>query len=143
MLADLVIRPATLADAGGVFAQLAEFAVSYRPNRTAFDQHFPQLIASEDADLLVASQREDVVGYVLTSRLLTLYANGLVTEIQELMVDARYRNQGIGRRLIEAVVERAWESGCIEVTVPTRRADTYYQRLDFVESGSYFKRKRA
>jgi GNAT superfamily N-acetyltransferase len=141
-VADLVIRPATLADAGGVFAQLSQFAVSYRPNRTAFDKHLPQLIASEDADLLVASRRGEVVGYLLASRLLTLYANGLVTEIQELMVDPRYRGQGIGRSLIEAAVERAWTAGCIEVAVPTRRAAAFYEDLGFAESAAYLKRKR-
>jgi GNAT superfamily N-acetyltransferase len=140
-MAEAVIRPATLADAEGVFVQLAQFAVSYPPSKSAFDEHFPQLIAADHADLLVACSDKEIVGYLLAFRLLTLYANGLVTEIQELMVDAGYRNQGIGRRLIEVAVERAWTAGGIEVTIPTRRAGAYYERLGFVETAGYFKRK--
>jgi predicted N-acetyltransferase YhbS len=142
-MADLVIRPATQADAEGVFAQLAQFAVSYRPNHTAFQEHFPGLIAADHVDLVVACFGKEVVGYLLAFRLVTLYANGLVTEIQELIVDPGHRNQGIGRKLIEAAVERAWAAGSKEVTVPTRRAGAYYERLGFVETAGYFKRKSA
>jgi N-acetylglutamate synthase-like GNAT family acetyltransferase len=149
----VLLRPAEPSDADDLFRLLTQFAVSYKPAREAFDRHFPHLLETENADLLVASLDElrpaagtsgaaKVIGYILAFRLLTLYANGPITEIQELMVDPEYRDRGVGRRLVETVVERAWGSGSVEVTVPTRRAGEYYVKLGFVETAGYFKRRR-
>jgi GNAT superfamily N-acetyltransferase len=139
---ELVTRPAEPGDASEVFGLLAQFAVSYTPERPAFDRHFPRLLGDPEAELLIASVSGTIVGYALAFGLLTLYANGPIMELQELLVEPAYRSRGIGRKLVEAVVERAWSSGCGEVTVPTRRAVDYYARLGFVETAVYLKRKR-
>ena len=73
--------------------------------------------------------------------MLTLFANGIVTELVELMVEPPYREQGIGSELVGAIVERAKARGAIEVTVPTRRAAEFYTRLGFEETAEYFKFK--
>jgi N-acetylglutamate synthase-like GNAT family acetyltransferase len=138
----LQIRPAEAADADAIFTLLEQFAVSYCPQRPLFDRHLPVLLAAEEAELLVASLDGRVVGYALAFRLLTLYANGPIMELQELMVAPLFRSRRIGRRLVEAIVERAWERGCVEVTVPTRRAVDYYRKLGFIETATYLKRKR-
>ena len=138
---DFMVRPSTPADAEAVFALLCQFAVSYQPERRAFDAHFPLLLAADHTELLIASLDGKVVGYVLAFRLLTLYANGAIMELQELMVDPAARRRGIGRRLVQAIEERASASGCVEVTVPTRRAADYYGKLGFVETAVYLKRK--
>jgi N-acetylglutamate synthase-like GNAT family acetyltransferase len=139
-MSDVRIRPAASADADDLFALLLQFAVTYRPERSAFDQHFPLLLRANDAELLVGLLDGTVVAYALAFRLLTLYANGPIMELQELMVDPACRNRGIGRKLVEAVVERARASGCVEVTVPTRRAAEYYISLGFTETAVYLKR---
>jgi GNAT superfamily N-acetyltransferase len=84
-----------------------------------------------------------VVGYALAFRLLTLYANGIVVEVQELMMAPEHRRQGIGRRLVESIVERAAAAGAVEVAVPTRRARDFYLPLGFVETATYLKRPLA
>lgn len=139
----LEVRPARLADADRIFELLTRFAVSYPPVREAFDRDFPRLPVDDDAVLLAACLDGEVVGYVLAFRLLTLFAGGPIMEIEELMVDEAYRNRGAGRRIVSAVIDRAWESDCREVTVPTRRAGDYYAKLGFVETAAYFKRRRA
>ncbi|HEX2033899.1 MAG TPA: GNAT family N-acetyltransferase [Chloroflexota bacterium] len=138
----VLVRPAQMADAEAVFALLCQFAVSYHPRREAFDRHYPQLLRADHATCLVAEVAGRVVGYALAFRLLTLFANGPVTELQELMVDPAHRRRGIGRRLVEAVVERARQAGALEVTVPTRRARDYYRRLGFEETATYLKLKQ-
>jgi N-acetylglutamate synthase-like GNAT family acetyltransferase len=62
-----------------------------------------------------------------------------VVELQELMVAPDSRGRGIGRRLVEAILEQARAAGAVEVTVPTRRARDYYLRLGFEETATYFK----
>ena len=140
-MTDLTIRPAGAEDAEAVFALLTEFATSYQPDRLAFDRHFPRLVASAQSLFLVASVGGQVVGYALGSLALTLYANGLVLELQELMVAPEHRGRGVGRRLVGAVLERALSAGCAEATVPTRRAREFYLKLGFVETAVYLKRR--
>ena len=92
---------------------------------------------------MVAEVGARVVGYVLAFELLTLYANGVVIELQELTVDPEYRRRGLGEKLVRAVVERGRATGAVEVVVPTRRARDYYARLGFEETASYLKLKLA
>ena len=138
---DLTIRPALPGDAEAVFVLLTLFVTSYGPDRVAFDRHYPSLIASDRSIFLVAAINEQVVGYALGSVALTLYANGPVVELQKLMVASEHRGHGIGRRLVGAALEQALLVGCVEATVPTRRARDFYVGLGFEETAIYLKRR--
>jgi ribosomal protein S18 acetylase RimI-like enzyme len=140
-MSDLTIRPARAEDTDAVFGLLTQFVTSYLPDRAAFDRHYPVLVSSSQSIFFVAALGNDVVGYALGSIALTLYANGHVLEIQELMVASEHRDQGIGRRLVEAALERALAAGCIEATAPTRRARDFYVGLGFEETATYLKRR--
>jgi|GEM_PF-6672837 hypothetical protein len=85
-LMPFVIRSAVQADANAVFGLLAQFVVSYPAERAAFDRTFPELILSDSANLLVATDNDKVVGYALALRMMTLYANGDLWNLQELIV---------------------------------------------------------
>ena len=137
----LEIRPARLSDADRLFPLVEQFATSYRPERAAFQRNFPLLVTAEHADCLVAEVGDRIVGYAVAFRLVTLYANGIVTELQELMVAPDQRRLGVGRRLVEAVCAGAQAVGAVEVTVPTRRAGVFYVKLGFEETAAYFKRR--
>jgi ribosomal protein S18 acetylase RimI-like enzyme len=134
------IRQATLGDAEAVFTLLTHFVTSYAPSRTAFDRHYPVLLKSGDAELLVAIVDDAVVGYALGFQLPTLHANGTILIIQELVVDPAHRRQGHGRALVEALLARGQASGAVEATVPTRRAGDFYRHLGFLETARYLKR---
>jgi ribosomal protein S18 acetylase RimI-like enzyme len=122
-----------------VFRLLCKFATSYRPVRPAFDSNFPRLLVNEGTDLLVAEQRGLVVGHVLASDSLTLFANGVVTELLEIYVEEERRGRGIGRELVQQAVARARDRGAVEVTVPTRRASSFYLALGFELTAEFFK----
>jgi GNAT superfamily N-acetyltransferase len=134
------IRAAQAPDADQLFPLVEQFATSYRPDRVAFDRHFPLLLATGHAGCFVAELDGQIVGYALAFQLVTLYANGIVVELQELMVAPAARGRGIGRGLVDAVLAWARAAGAVEVTVPTRRAREYYLRLGFEETATYFKR---
>lgn len=133
------IREARVGDAQRVLELLEEFATSYKPDPSAFVRHFPQLVRSHTAPFLVAEQSGRVIGYLLAFELLTLYANGVVVDVQELVVDPAARGRGIGRALVQALVERARREGSREITVPTRRAADFYEKLGFERTADYFK----
>jgi N-acetylglutamate synthase-like GNAT family acetyltransferase len=137
----VVVRSAENGDADAVFGLLSQFVVSYRAERVAFNRIFPELLLSANANLLVATSNEIVVGYALALRLATLYANGELWNLQELMVDAEHRSRGIGRILLNRVIHNAREQGAIEVVVPSRRAGGYYLNYGFVEAATLYKFK--
>jgi GNAT superfamily N-acetyltransferase len=118
---------------------LTAFAVSYTPERASFDATFPSLVASDHQALLVAEDGARVAGYALASVSLTLYANGPVAELLELVVEPDLRGKGIGKALVEAVTAWARDLGCAELNVPTRRAGDYYLRLGFEETAGYYR----
>lgn len=132
------IRGAEAADANSVFAMLERFAMSYEPDRNAFEPSFAQMIDSEDVALLVADEGGTLAGYVMAVEFGTLFANGDVVQIEELFVEETMRGAGVGRELVAAVVEWARTRGAAEVTAPTRRAGAYYERLGFDCTAEYY-----
>ena len=111
---DVRIRWAELVDAESVFGLLTQFATSYGPARAVFEQSYPRLLAataSNGVEFLVAESEDTVVAFALTLRFLTLYANGPIVELQELMVAPRARGRGIGAGLVRAVIDRARAGG--------------------------------
>jgi GNAT superfamily N-acetyltransferase len=72
------------------------------------------------------------------------HRGGLCAEIESLHVHPDFRSQGIGKRLVNAVVDVAREAGCfrIQLTSDLRRSEAhrFYERLDFEPSHVGFKR---
>jgi GNAT superfamily N-acetyltransferase len=118
---------------------LAGFVTSYEPRRAAFDVTYPTLIADSRSDILVAELDSAIVGYVMASDTPTLFANGTVTELLELYVIEAHRRHGFGRALVAQAVDRARKCGAVEVTVPTRRARTFYEAQGFEITAEFFK----
>ena len=135
----LSIDPATTEDATAIWGFLQRFATSYAPSREAFGRNYPRLLEGEDSDILVARRSGIAVGYLLAHRSLTLFAGGPILEIIELYVDEAHRGEGIGRALVQAVLDRAWAAGCVEAVVPTRRAEEFYEALGFQPSATDLK----
>ena len=140
-LKQVAVREASLPDADAVFPLLSKFATSYAPVRSAFDANYPRLLEHGGTDLLVAEKDGRVVGYILAADSLTLFANGIVTELLELYVEEQERHRAIGRKLVDQAVSRARDRGAVEVTVPTRRAGPFYLELGFELTAEFFKLK--
>jgi len=66
------------------------------------------------------------------------YQGGRRAQIEAVRVDERYRNQQVGRRLLEWAIARARERCChlVQLTTDKRRRDAhrFYERLGFVAS---------
>jgi len=138
----MVIRAAQMADRDRLFDLLCQFAWSATPNREAFDVGFPAIMADNNTYLRVACDETGMVlGYSLAVLQWTLYANGQIILLQELMVAPEHRRRGIGMKLIAALTDDARRAGAKEITVATRRAKEYYPRFGFTEIAGYFKMK--
>ena len=135
------IRPAEPRDADALFRLVRELAITYKPTRDAFDASFHRILDSGHQLLLVAETERTINGYVMATESATLYANGPTTELMELIVEEPQRSGGLGRLLVQAVIEWARSRHCIEVNVPSRRAGAYYVSLGFEEAAPRYRYK--
>lgn len=88
---------------------------------------------------LVAEVDGVVSGYVSTYQNIPLRSHAHVLAVNGLAVDPKARGRGVGRRLVEAVVERARVRGLTKVTLRVLGHNTaarrLYERCGFVTEG--------
>jgi GNAT superfamily N-acetyltransferase len=136
------IRKAVLQDCDRVWPLVQAFATSYIPERGAYDTAFNQLIERQDTLFLVAeSSAARLVGYTLANYHATLFANGNVAWVEEVMVTDSARLRGVGRALMGEVEEWAKNVPVSYICLATRRADAFYDRLGYQLSANFFKKE--
>jgi ribosomal protein S18 acetylase RimI-like enzyme len=131
------IRPAMKNDApfaANLMAQLIEF--SHGQLDSGVEDRFRAMLELPQYAIFVAEQEGQVIGLLTASQRWTLWHAGPCATIEELIVDAPARRQGIGRALIQAALDWAQAQGCSEVEVSTDQdnmnAQAFYQQLGFV-----------
>ncbi len=137
---ELIIRKATWEDAHAVFGLVTDFATSFRPEQAAFSASIREVLTDKSALLTVAVRNGDIVGYCLGFDHYTFYANGRVSWIEEIMVKADFRKEGIGRALMNVFEAWAAERGSKLIGLATRRAAPFYQALGYEESAVFFRK---
>jgi ribosomal-protein-alanine N-acetyltransferase len=94
---------------------------------------FRGLLRRKDSDLLVADLKGDVAGYAVFWAVLDQ------GELGNVAVDDEMRGHGIGSKLIQAVLDCAYERGVREVFLEVRksnvRAQDLYKTFGFSEVG--------
>lgn len=84
----------------------------------------------------------EIVGFISCKGQSLLHHEGMVFEIQELIVTEAHQGRGIGRKLIEALLPELLRHGAIslEVTTNKRRkeAHAFYQSVGFLNSHEKF-----
>lgn len=123
------VRPMTLDDLDGVMAVEQEsFLTPW--SRSAFEE---ELVKNRLARYLVALDAESIVGYAGTWLVIN------EAHVTNVAVHAGRRREGIGRLLMEALMQMARDAGMesmtLEVRVSNEAAKTLYQQLGFVSAG--------
>jgi GNAT superfamily N-acetyltransferase len=85
--------------------------------------------------ILTARLGDDLVGVAVISFLWTLEHGGPAAWLDEVYVEPSRRGAGIGRKLVEAAMQVARDSGCIaldlEVDAGHEAAERLYERMGF------------
>ena len=136
----LVIRQARAGDSEQVFGLTAQFATSFQPAADKFADSFTRLRRRHDALLLVAEELGVISAYLLAFDHDTLFANGRVAWVEELMVREDRRRSGIGRKIMEHFEQWARSRGSVLAALATRRAMEFYNALGYQESATYFRK---
>jgi GNAT superfamily N-acetyltransferase len=137
----ITIRAADAGDIDTVAYLAAMMSQSYTFDVDCFRRAYPLLVAERDAALLIAADRDRAVGYVLGFRHETFFANGPVGSVEEILVRPEVRGSGIGRLLMAAFEEWASETGCVLVSLATRRAAPFYLAIGYEESAVYLRKQ--
>jgi GNAT superfamily N-acetyltransferase len=136
----VMIRPARPADAATLLPLVQQFVTSFVIEPAVWTGSFHQILQTPHAHLLVAEGDQHLLGYLLGFEHLTFYANGQVAWVEEIMVGAAYRRQGIGGALMGAFETWAAQREAKLVALATRRAAPFYRALGYEESAVYFRR---
>ncbi|TNJ66435.1 GNAT family N-acetyltransferase [Paenibacillus hemerocallicola] len=134
------IRPIQAHELDDLFRLVEQFSTSFEPDKVQFQESMSQLLSDEAAFLRVALHDSKLIGYCLGFDHYTLYANGRVSWLEEIMVDETYRNQGIGKQLMDCFEEWTRLRKSQLIALATRRAATFYKGLGYQESAVYFRK---
>ncbi|QEO09991.1 GNAT family N-acetyltransferase [Protaetiibacter larvae] len=136
------VREVRAGDEDAVFALVAQLGHAFPPDRAAFDRTIAGYLAGEQPSVLLYVVEDDqgVRGYALTTIVPLLSTNGLSAQLQELVVASDARGHDYGTRLVQAVEAECVRRGVTQLTVASRRAGGFYDRLGFHESAEYMRR---
>jgi GNAT superfamily N-acetyltransferase len=135
------VRPATPADRDQVFGLVGQLGHPLPVESGAFSESFEFALADEGRTaVLVAESDSTVVGYCLMTMTPLLYANGLSAQLQEIVVDEDTRATGVGTALVHAVEDVCRQRGVTQLTVASRRAGGFYDRLGYHDAAEYMRR---
>lgn len=138
-----VIREARPGDEDDLFRLVSQLGHAFPPARAAYDATIASYFAGEHPSvLLLVSERDDgaLQGYALTTIVPLLATNGPSAQLQELVVATDARGLDVGTALVRAVEAECERRGVTQLTVASRRAGGFYDRLGFHESAEYMRR---
>jgi len=127
-------QPADAAEAARLIQVLAETGGSQSQVSTEYVLEYLTLPGS---GILIAQNGEKVAGLLSYSIRPSLYHAGNGCLIEELVVEAESRSQGVGAALLAELMSRAQSLGCIEVSVTVMpdnlRAIKFYKAHGLVD----------
>ncbi|PZQ91690.1 MAG: GNAT family N-acetyltransferase [Leifsonia xyli] len=138
----MTVREARPGDEDAVFALVQQLGHAFPPDRAAFDATIAAYLAGEQPTVLlyVVDDGEGLRGYALTTIVPLLSTNGPSAQLQEIVVAADARGHDYGTQLVQAVEAECARRGVTQLTVASRRAGGFYDRLGFHESAEYMRR---
>lgn len=136
-----VIRSAQESDADKVLALVGRLGHVVPVQESAFRESFAQVLSDAPRTLVhVAEVDGEIAGYALTTINRLLYTNGPSAQLQEIVVDDTLQTKGVGTALVRAVEQACEEHGVTQLTVASRRAGGFYDRLGYTQQAEYMRR---
>jgi ribosomal protein S18 acetylase RimI-like enzyme len=118
-----------------LFSQEAEFTADHENQQRAVSE----IIASPaKGHILMLKRDATVLGMVSLLYLPSTALGGRVAILEDMIIDAHYRRQGLGTELLQATIAFARREGCQRVTLLTdgnnQAAQSFYQKQGFSTS---------
>jgi ribosomal protein S18 acetylase RimI-like enzyme len=142
-MTDAVIREARPGDEDALFDLVQQLGHAFTPDRSAYDETIAGYFRGEQPSVLllvVDDGSPRLGGYALTTIVPLLTTNGPSAQLQEIAVDEAARGRGYGTLLVRAVEAQCEQRGVTQLTVASRRAGGFYDRLGFTDAAEYMRR---
>jgi GNAT superfamily N-acetyltransferase len=149
---EMTVREAGADDVEGVAAAVESLLLELggrRPERAELEAEVrAQLADPQGCSILVAEAEGRIVGLLTASWQRALHVPGHYATIQDLWTDSAWRSDGVGRGLVEALVDKARERnvGRLEVGLPREtfaaieETESFYRRNGFEHLGPRMRR---
>jgi len=144
-MSDIIFRLATRADLPSIVRMLADDELGSQRERhqdplpDSYMKAFEQIDNDTNHELVVAELNGEVIGTLQLMFLPSIsFQGGLRAQVESVRVDTKYRDQGIGSKLMQWTIDRAKARGAHVVQLTTHKsreeAHRFYERLGFKES---------
>lgn len=143
VVSDASVREARPGDEDALFALVQQLGHAFTPEREAYDATLAAYFAGTHPSVLllvVDDGSERLGGYALTTIVPLLATNGPSAQLQEIVVDEAARGHSYGTLLVRAVEAACEQRGVTQLTVASRRAGGFYDRLGFTDAAEYMRR---
>ncbi len=146
-----IVRAATENDIPRILELYRQLAIStapveldQKPSLEDYRRVFGQISAVSGLELLVAEEEGEVAGSLVLFIAPNLSHGGLPWALVEnVIVDQKYRRQGIGKLLMDYAIARAKEAGCYRIGLSSdkkrQEAHHFYRSLGFEASSHGFR----
>lgn len=136
------IRPCRSEDFDDVISLLRQLWLDMAVNPTALRPVFDRALTSPSKTYLCATDGERVIGFGSLTIKDNFWPEGHLAYVDELVVDSKYRNYGVGTKLLEKLTILAKEKGCFRIELDSAfyRKDShrFYKRHGFEERAFVF-----
>ena len=146
-----IVRAATENDIPRILELYRQLAIStapveldQKPSLEDYRRVFGQISAVSGLELLVAEEEGEVTGSLVLFIAPNLSHGGLPWALVEnVIVDQKYRREGIGKLLMDYAIARAKEAGCYRIGLSSdkkrQEAHHFYRSLGFEASSHGFR----
>jgi glucosamine-phosphate N-acetyltransferase len=138
----LQIRPCINDDFEEVLELLRQLWPDKSLDPIALRKVFSLAITSDSQIYICAANDDKVVGFGSLTLKNSLWQEGFLGHIDELVLDAEHRGRGIGTQLIEHIIDAAKRRGCSRVELDSafhrKEAHDFYERMGFENRGYVF-----
>lgn len=103
---------------------------------------FQMVLNNPNASILLAEKEDKIIGFATFSVRAVVRYPKPIAELDELFVAPEFRKQGIGKRLLQTVLEGARELGCYRLYIEShydhKAAHALYEEMGFINYGYHF-----
>ena len=136
----MTIRTATALDQDALFELVCSFPSPLLRTPDAYADGLRIKLSDPSYATLVAEDNGRLIGYLAGYAHRTFYAGGSIAWVDEIWVEPDYRDRGTGRLLMDAFEDWASRRGCVQVSLATRGAAPFYEKLGYASNAGYFKK---
>lgn len=138
----MTVRVARQGDEESILRLVGQLGHAIPLDEAAYRSTIASYLAGEHSSVILQVVEDDgaVRGYALTTVVPLLSTNGPSAQLQEIVVDSAVRGHDYGTQLVHAVEAECVARGVTQLTVASRRAGGFYDRLGFHESAEYMRK---